>query len=76
MPSFVAMKPSISLASAGALLLSLAAPALAAPETAPHAAACVAALWTASIILRYPVQRQMLPERAVLMASGSAPWRS
>jgi len=43
-PSFVAMKPSISLAAAGTLLLSLTAPALAAPETAPHAAACVAAL--------------------------------
>ena len=38
------MKPSILLAAAGTLLLSLSAPALAAPDTAPHAAACVAAL--------------------------------
>ena len=37
------MKPFISLAAAWTLA-SLAAPALAAPETAPHAAACVAAL--------------------------------
>ena len=44
MPSFAAMHPSIPLAAAGAFLLALAGPALAAPGTAPHAAACVAAL--------------------------------
>ena len=38
------MKPSLTLAAAGTLLLAFAAPALAAPATAPHAAACVAAL--------------------------------
>jgi len=38
------MKPSFTLVAAGTFLLSLAAPALAAPEGAPHAAACVAAL--------------------------------
>ena len=38
------MKPSLPLVAAGTFLLSFAVPALAAPEGAPHAAACVAAL--------------------------------